>query len=73
MACKDPECAFCTLAEYMREKVAMGMPPDLIPELMFDVMKMLGAEYGVFKLEEIIEVPEEFADDRPNDDKVLLH
>ena len=73
MACKDPECVFCTLAEHMREKVAMGMPPDLIPELMFDVMKMLGVEYGVFKLEEIVEVPEEFADERPNDDKVLIH
>ena len=72
MACKDPECVFCTLAEHMREKVAMGMPAELIPELMFDVMKLLGVEYGVFALEEVV-APEEFADDRPNDDEVLIH
>ena len=60
MACQDKNCLYCTMLEQIREEVAMGMAPELIPELLLNVLMELGEEYGAFSILSNIENDDDF-------------
>ena len=64
--CDDPECVACRTLEYVHSMAEQGNSPG---ELLVAISAAMGIVYDANM--EVVTVPREFADDRPNDDEVL--
>lgn len=64
--CDDPECVACRAVEYIHTMAESGYSPG---EVLVALSSAMDVVYDATL--EVVAVPAEFSDDRPNDDEVL--